>query len=24
VTKDIVSLRLRPIEPAAYEFKPGQ
>lgn len=24
VTKDIVSLRLRPVEPAAYDFKPGQ
>lgn len=24
MTKDIVSLRLRPVEPAAYEFKPGQ
>ncbi|AWK70931.1 CDP-6-deoxy-delta-3,4-glucoseen reductase [Rhodococcus oxybenzonivorans] len=24
MTKDIVSLRLAPIEPAAYEFKPGQ
>ncbi|WP_067892312.1 2Fe-2S iron-sulfur cluster-binding protein [Nocardia vaccinii] len=24
VTKDIVSLRLRPVEPAAYEYKSGQ
>ncbi|MGV9834854.1 2Fe-2S iron-sulfur cluster-binding protein [Nocardia niigatensis] len=24
MTKDIVSLRLRPVGPAAYEFKPGQ
>ena len=24
MTRDIVSLRLQPVEPAAYEFKPGQ
>ena len=24
MTRDIVSLRLTPIEPAAFEFKPGQ
>ena len=24
MTRDIVSLRLKPIEPAAFEFKPGQ
>ncbi|MGI8306372.1 FAD-binding oxidoreductase [Saccharopolyspora hattusasensis] len=24
MTKDIVSLRLQPVDPAAYEFKPGQ